>query len=215
MAWTDPSGHVWTTGETVTAANMNTYIRLNLQETCPATVTTAGDLAYADAANSMGSRLGIGAAGSSLVSTGSAPIWRAYAVLVGDNNYTAPGSGGPTSYTALNAAGWGTGTNVTVTIQTGTQALVWHGVQSIVMSSFAANDLVSVTYAISGATTLAAADAQAFLFDSLPVSQRHSGMRMTVPTLTAGSNTFTVQAKVENAQDNTQLVYPYIVVQAL
>ena len=31
MAWTDPAGHVWVTGEVVTAANMNTYVRLNLE----------------------------------------------------------------------------------------------------------------------------------------------------------------------------------------
>ena len=31
MAWTDPAGHVWVTGEVVTAANLNTYVRLNLE----------------------------------------------------------------------------------------------------------------------------------------------------------------------------------------
>jgi hypothetical protein len=30
MAWTAPSGHVWATGETVTAASMNTYIANDL-----------------------------------------------------------------------------------------------------------------------------------------------------------------------------------------
>jgi hypothetical protein len=30
MAWTDPAAHVWTTGEVVTAANLNTYIKDNL-----------------------------------------------------------------------------------------------------------------------------------------------------------------------------------------
>lgn len=30
MAWTDPAGHVWTTGEIVTAASMNTYIKDDL-----------------------------------------------------------------------------------------------------------------------------------------------------------------------------------------
>lgn len=30
MTWTDPALHVWTTGEVVTAAVMNTYVRLNL-----------------------------------------------------------------------------------------------------------------------------------------------------------------------------------------
>ena len=63
------------TGETVTAALLNPHIRDNLLETSAATVTTAGDLAYADAANSMGSRLAIGAAETILTSTGTAPAW--------------------------------------------------------------------------------------------------------------------------------------------
>jgi hypothetical protein len=29
-AWSNPDSHVWTAGEVLTAANMNTYIRLNL-----------------------------------------------------------------------------------------------------------------------------------------------------------------------------------------
>ena len=73
MSWSAP--RTWTLGETVTAALMNTHIRDNLLETCPATVTTAGDITYADAANSMGSRLGIGAANTILTSSGSAPTW--------------------------------------------------------------------------------------------------------------------------------------------
>ncbi len=32
MAWTDPAGHVWVTGEVVTAASMNAYVRLNLED---------------------------------------------------------------------------------------------------------------------------------------------------------------------------------------
>lgn len=32
MAWSPPDNHVWTTGEVVTATNMNTYIRLNLDQ---------------------------------------------------------------------------------------------------------------------------------------------------------------------------------------
>ena len=43
--------------------------------TAAATVTTAGDLFYADAATSMGSRLAIGAANKPLVSSGKAPTW--------------------------------------------------------------------------------------------------------------------------------------------
>lgn len=30
MAWTNPANHIWTTGEVVSASNMNTYIEANL-----------------------------------------------------------------------------------------------------------------------------------------------------------------------------------------
>lgn len=53
---------------------MNTYISLDLAETAPAKVTAAGDMVYATAANAL-ARLGIGAAGTVLTSTGSAPSW--------------------------------------------------------------------------------------------------------------------------------------------
>jgi len=70
------------TGETVTAALLNTHIRDNLLETSAATVTTAGDIAFADAANSMGSRLAIGADNTTLISNGSAPTWAVSSVVV-------------------------------------------------------------------------------------------------------------------------------------
>ncbi len=75
MAWTAP--RTWVIGEQVTAALMNSAIRDNFLETSAATVTTAGDLAFADAANSMGSRLAIGAVDTVLVSSGAAPTWSA------------------------------------------------------------------------------------------------------------------------------------------
>lgn len=59
MGWTDPSGHVWATGEVVSAADMNTYIRLNLEESASDKVTTAGDIVQATGANAL-ARLGIG-----------------------------------------------------------------------------------------------------------------------------------------------------------
>ena len=57
MAWTAP--RTWTTGELVTAALLNAHVRDNLLETYPAKVTTAGDIAYATAANAI-ARLPIG-----------------------------------------------------------------------------------------------------------------------------------------------------------
>ena len=44
MSWTNPDNHVWTTGEIVTAANMNTYIRLNLDYSTSALGATVASL---------------------------------------------------------------------------------------------------------------------------------------------------------------------------
>jgi len=62
-SWTAP--RTWTTGELVTATIGNTHWRDNLLETYPAKVTTAGDIAYATAANAL-ARLAIGAANTVL-----------------------------------------------------------------------------------------------------------------------------------------------------
>lgn len=62
------------TGATYTAAQYNTYVKGNF--TAIWVYTTAGDLAYATSASAL-TRLGIGAAGSVLYSTGSAPAWKA------------------------------------------------------------------------------------------------------------------------------------------
>jgi len=72
MAWTTP--RTWVTGEVVTAALLNTHLRDNLDETAPATVTTAGDLVYATGANAL-ARLGIGADNLFLGGGSSAPVW--------------------------------------------------------------------------------------------------------------------------------------------
>jgi hypothetical protein len=72
MAWTAP--RTWVAAEIVTAALMNTHLRDNMLETAPAIVTTAGDIVYADAANSL-VRLGVGSGGTFLRSTGTAPEW--------------------------------------------------------------------------------------------------------------------------------------------
>ncbi len=76
MAWTTPK--TFSAGNVLTAAELNTHLRDNFNETSAAQVTTAGDVTYADAANSM-IRLGIGGAGSVLTSDGSTPSWDATA----------------------------------------------------------------------------------------------------------------------------------------
>ncbi len=74
MAWTDPAGHVWTTGETVTAANMNTYIRLNLEATAVDKVTTAGDTVHATGSNAL-ARLAIGSTDDVYKVAAGVPSW--------------------------------------------------------------------------------------------------------------------------------------------
>lgn len=78
MAWTVPSDK--TQGDLVTAASWNTYLGTSgdMSRTSAAVVTTAGDMAYASAANQM-ARIAGGTAAYVLTSNGatSAPSWQA------------------------------------------------------------------------------------------------------------------------------------------
>lgn len=77
MAWTTPADK--TTGDLVTAASWNTFLGASgdMSMTSAAVVTTAGDMAYASAANQM-ARIAGGASGKVLTSNGatSAPTWQ-------------------------------------------------------------------------------------------------------------------------------------------
>jgi len=95
-----------------------------------------------------------------------------------------------TSYTDLATAG------PAVTVTTGTKALVIFSAQSD-NSSTSAN---STSFAVSGATTIAASDSYRTRFDSTLATyaqQQTQGILLT--GLTAGSNTFTVKYKVSSS----------------
>ena len=191
MAWTAP--RTWVTAETVTAALMNTHIRDNLLETAAATATTDGDIVYADAANSMGNRLGIGAGHGLLVSDGSDPMWRVPAT----ETNTGSGDGSETTYETLGTtpAGWGFGgVETEVTVTTGTWALVmWAAALS--NDTSAARTILS--YSVSGATTVAANDNWALSVDNTSAGDRMEAGTFRIDTgLAAGSNTFTLEGKV-------------------
>ncbi len=197
MAWTDPAGHVWTTGEKVTAANMNTFIRLNLEETAPDKVTTAGDLVRATGANAL-TRLGIGAIHSLLVSDGSIPVWGTVTSDEGDATYTSgPSPGDPSTFQGLDSVNWGSGTAASVTVTTSNQARV--DVHSRLQND-TAGALTSLSYAVSGATTSAANDIQGISFESSAANDRAQFGGWSYITLTAGSNTFALEAKVSAGQ---------------
>lgn len=216
MAWTDPAGHVWATSETVTAANMNTYIRLNLEETAADTATTAGDLVYADAANSMGSRLAHAGSGRLLVADASSGLaWRDSDGQVGDSSYTSVG-GEPTIFSDLSNTNWGTGTTVAVTLTTDTQAMLWYGARYVTVDT--GGQYVAMSYRISGSTTVAAATTWGTLDESSGTDDRNSVGRSHLRTgLTAGSNTFTIQAlnSAGGATEIAIIASPWIMVQAL
>lgn len=190
MAWTVP--RTWVTGETVTAALMNAHIRDNFRETSPFTVTTAGDLSYADAANSMNSRLGIGAANSHLVSTGSAPVWRTVATDVDAGSQTYDTANG-TTYVPLDDANWGFASNVEVTVTTGTVALVLFKGQ---LSNNTAGSLTLLSYSVSSATTAAASDNHSIQYESGGANDIALFGGFDLRTgLTGGSNVFTLEAR--------------------
>ena len=78
MAWTVPADKL--TSDLVTAASWNTFLGTtgDMSRTSAAVVTTAGDMAYASAANQM-ARIAGGTAAYVLTSNGatSAPSWQA------------------------------------------------------------------------------------------------------------------------------------------
>lgn len=178
MSYSTPTTAV--SGNVLTAAIWNASVRDNFAETCVAAVTTAGDITYADGANSM-TRVAIGAANSHLVSTGSAPVWREIS-----NDTRGTSNTASTTYTDLAA---GAGPEVTIT--TGTKALV---VISCHTENNTAGTRNMMGYAISGATTLAADDARAWGFQSQDANDPHiAGVTILQTGLTAGSNTFTAK----------------------
>ena len=72
MAWTAP--RTWVAFEIPTAGTLNTHIRDNLLATEAAVITTAGDLAYASAANAL-ARLPRGTSGQYLQVAAGVPGW--------------------------------------------------------------------------------------------------------------------------------------------
>ena len=205
MAWSAP--RTWVTAETVTAALMNAEIRDNFLETSAATVTTAGDIAFADAANSMGSRVAIGAATNFLVSDGSAPLWRGGQATDAD---AGSGSDNGTAYIGLGNIRWGVASEIEVTVITGTEALVLFKAS---LSNDTAGASTFLAYSVSSATTVAASDAHSIAYESSNAADGIEFGGFDFRTgLTAGSNVFTLEGRV--ASGSGTIVRPEIAVLA-
>lgn len=151
-------------GAALTAAQWNTHVRDNLLETGPAKATTAGRILVTAGANSIVER------------------------VVDTATITTSQTTSSTSYTDLATVG------PSVTVTTGTRALVWFSVQA---SNSSANSVTQTGVDISGATTSAASSNIDLHFDGLGADQalRASCVHL-YTTLTPGSNTFKMQYRV-------------------
>jgi hypothetical protein len=151
--------------------------------------TTLGDIAYRSATANTNTRLGIGTSNQVLTVSGGVPAWVSPAASTPANS-VATGAGNATtstSYANLSSS-------VAVTLTTGTKALVIVRAQ---INTNAGGRHGMVSYAVSGATTIAASDD--FCYSSGGISSTLNGASGTtariVSGLTAGSNTFTVRIR--------------------
>lgn len=148
-------------GSPLTAGQLNIYLNANLSELAPAKATTAGNIFTPVGANSIAER----AVGNEYIGTTESTISGSYADLA---------TVGPT-----------------VTLTTGTQALIGHGALVYGGSNSAQ---VYMSFAVSGATTNAATDVRAMIhFEPNPGGSgafTRMGTITYLTGLTAGVNTF-------------------------
>lgn len=153
--------------------------------------TTLGDIEYRSSTANTNTRLAIGTTGQVLTVSGGVPAWAtpsaspttaAATVATGQTTTS-------TSYTDLTTVG------PAATITTGTKALVFITSNIDNQSN---NGQGHIGFAVSGASTVAAADAQALHYYSSGSIALQYGAAYYVSGLTAGSNTFTLKYKSGN-----------------
>lgn len=171
MAWSDPTANLtFSNAEVVTHTKMN-LIRDDLLETAPAKATTAGGYFVATGSNAIAERL-----------SGS------------DTDIDTLRTTTSTSYVALTNA-------PAVTVTTGTKALAFIGGA---INNDTGGNFAYLSIAVSGATTIntaAVLDDYALSYEASNASDwlqaSHHHMFTGATALTAGSNTFTLNARVD------------------
>lgn len=152
------------------------------------TLTTTGDTLYASAANTL-ARRAIGSTGEVLTVSGGLPTWAAPAAAIPANSSATVATSQTTTsttYTDLATAG------PAVTVTTGTKALVI--VTASINPGSSSSGYAYMSYAVSGATTSAAVDTRASVFQATNgYNEESRWSAASVVTLTAGSNTFTAK----------------------
>ena len=204
MAWTAPSTFV--AGAILTAAQLNTNVRDNTLAGGPIYATEAardaaiptpfeGQRAYITG-STIATAVG-GASGSTAIPTGiqtihngsSTPNYAANWVCVTPVGARSSTDGGRTVATYADTL-TGDATPISVTLTTGTSALV-----SLTMwTACGVGVFTFMSFAVSGATTLAASDDNGMRVDG-NTGMVTSGSTYAITGLTAGSNTFTLNYK--------------------
>jgi hypothetical protein len=156
--------------------------------------TTLGDIEYRSSTANTNTRLGIGTAGQVLTVSSGVPAWTtlASASAASASSFVATNqSTSSTSYTGLTTA-------QAVTLTTGTKVMV--AITASVLPVNLTNRYGRFSYAISGATTKSASDNQsAILYNRSTITDSAEPTTISAvyfETVTAGSNTFTMQFKV-------------------
>ena len=158
----------------------------------PTIVDAKGDIIAATAADTV-ARLAVGANGTVLTAASGQATGLEWAALPSSNPITADAAVATSQTTSSNTYTDLATVGPQVTLTTGTKVLV------IISAKFndSPNNGSFMSYAVSGATTIAAQDSTAlsseFTTDSMVLNLRMS--RASVITVTAGSNTFTAKYK--------------------
>jgi hypothetical protein len=172
VTWSTPP--TFTDGAVLTGAQLN-LLRDDLNETAPAKATASGQLFASTGSNAIAART---------------PTYA---------------SAGPTTETTTSTSYTGTlssSSGPSVTVTTGTKAMVWIGSQ---LRNSVAGTASQVSYAVSGATTIAADDQWAITFAPATAGGlgQFGGPPSMQSSLTPGSNTFTLNYKVAGASTGT------------
>lgn len=219
MTWTAPA--TATGSQIVSPAFWNAQVYGNFLEQEVAVVEAAGDMAHADAASSMGSRIPIGPEGALLNSDSNTPAWGGVAQSIGDPLYLSrPSLLSGTFFPFDDPLSWGNGDDVTqlaavtVTLTTRSRAMVWFGARWV--SSFNLGTNVQLSYEVTGATTISPSTGFGTLAESDPAgTMRPSGRAHYVTSLNPGVNRFTLQGTVTGSTGGDRVGSPWIIVRAL
>ena len=204
MAWTTP--RTWVTSEVVTASLLNTHVRDNLKETSAATAVAAGDIVYADGANSMGGLTAIAAAPAVLTSDGSDPTWRR---LKADSR-TDSATSTTTVWNTLGGVNWFNDSDqVEVSVDSDTIAVIH---MKAILSNATAGARTYMSFAVSGASSISGNLTRSLAYESGAANDLMlAGVTIYLSGLTAGTNVFTLVGHV--TAGTGKIEQPAIIVQ--